>query len=177
MKNLNQIAPVALILLISLLGCSAAITQSTQSPGIVPETTQSAEQPGDLVSLETEPEVLVSAEDYQLFQSLKAEQEFAISYEYQQILRSSWQFARAALSNDQETMHNLAVPDFEVDVTMDIFDSDLQFLILKGVRQDADSVWLNYEFSEIEPDSFTYLTIEMVKVNGEYLVKSYAFEK
>jgi len=174
MKILKRAATSSLLSLVLISGCSAA---STQNSGIVPEATQSVEQPGDLVIPETEPGVLVSDADYQLFQSLKAEQEFAISYEYQQILRSSWQFARAALSDDQETMQNLAVPDFDVDVTMDIFDNDLQFLILKGVSQDGDSVWLNYEFSETGSDSFTYLTIEIVNTDDDYLVKSYAFEK
>jgi len=58
---------------------------------------------------------------------------------------------------------------------MDVFDNGIDFLILKNVQQEPDATWVTYEFNE--GDSYTYLNLELIKVNGEYRVASYQFEK
>jgi len=161
------------VLLLFLSGCSNV---SSPVGEIIQSENQASEQHVDDGASESAHGVLISDEDNVLFQSLKDEREFVTSFAYQQILRSSWQFARAALSGDHDTMYRLGAPDLDVDVTMNIFDNGLEFLVLKGVRQEEDSVWLSYEFSETGSDSFSYLTIEMISVNGNYLVSFYGLE-
>ena len=129
---------------------------------------------------ESESGILLSHEDYLQYQELKAEREFVTSPAYHEIQILSWQFARATLNSDKDAMCDLAVADLQIDVTGAGFNTkmdDLEFLILRDIRQRGDSIWASYEFLVPSESIYTYLTIEMIRVNDEYRVSFYAFER
>ena len=103
-------------------------------------------------------------------------------------MRMTWQFARATLSDDAETMRSFMMPDAEIRHTLNIFYDRLDFMILKGLRRimkgrfidddaDFDTVEASYEFLVSSEDSYTYLTINVKQTEGGWKVIWYGFEK
>jgi len=153
-------------------GCTA--NNGNSNPDSQQNSTPQTELQSDDVSGSTS----MSEEEYALFQELQEENEFTRSQEYHEMQISSWKFARACLSNDTDSMETLVAADTEISTTKDIFYENLEFIILKGFRRSDDGqVTVSYEFQQKGEDSYSYLTIEMANVGGEWKVVSYGFEK
>lgn len=87
----------------------------------------------------------------------------------------SWRFARAALSDDVDTMRALMVPDATFYSTWDIFD-DLYYLILKGMHQSDGGIVISYELLINGEDSTYHVTIFMKQTRDGWKVLWSAFE-
>jgi hypothetical protein len=109
-------------------------------------------------------------------------------YDDQLTMRLSWQFARAVLSGDTNTMKLLMTPDAQIGAVQNIFYDRLEFLILTGLWRTMegtavdgsagfDSVAVSYEFLETGSDSSNYLTMEVRKTEDGWKVASYGFDK
>jgi hypothetical protein len=110
------------------------------------------------------------------------------AYEQQVLMRMTWQFARATLSDDAETMRSFMIPEAEIRHTLNIFYDRLDFMILKGLRRimkgrfvdddaDFDMIEASYEFLVSGEDSYTYLTINVKQTEDGWKVIWYGFEK
>jgi len=125
--------------------------------------------------------------EYALYQRLNYYQRLIEEHRIQIL---SWQFARAVLSDDIDTMRRLMVPDAMITVTMDIFYDRLDFMILRDIQwrsydhravspelwRSASSVELSYEFRIRNRDSFAYLVITMKQTEDDWKVFGYGFE-
>jgi hypothetical protein len=94
---------------------------------------------------------------------------------------ASWKFAKAFLSGDAATMKHYLIDaeSKDNDCNTENRFGDVEFLILKLSPKDIgiDSVIAEYEFVLKGEDSYTYLSLNMKKVNNEWKVVNYGLEK
>ena len=118
---------------------------------------------------------------------------FFASSEYHAIQRLSWQFFRACLSDDTQTMKSLSTEDLEIDITLNIFNNLGSFMVknifphkedehvdirdLTSENVDSYEYIVSCEFYEKGDDSFTYLVTSVAKIDGEWKVTLYGFDK
>lgn len=121
----------------------------------------------------------MTAEEYSTYQTLLEHNEFRISQTYHDVQILSCKFAKACLGNDIDTVNNLLSDGTKADAMLNIF-GDLEFIITKNISAvpDKDGQYVvSCEYLPNGKDSYSYLTLQVVK-NGEALkVTSYAFEK
>lgn len=112
---------------------------------------------------------------------LERKENFLNSTEGHDFLVISWKFSKAYLSGDVSTLKNyLHNPDNKSHYynTENIFDN-VEFMILKLSPENIkeDSIIAEYEFQLKGEDSYTYLYLEMKKVNNEWKVEHFGLEK
>lgn len=91
-------------------------------------------------------------------------------------------FSNAYFAADTQTMQQHLVEDYPKRLETYSGSPDFQVIDIKGIpeeaMQDGDTVTVWVEFRETpEADSYTYLTLEMVRQEGNWMVSAYALEK
>lgn len=114
-------------------------------------------------------------------QGLELKDNFLKSKEGHDFQVTSWKFAKAYLSGDVSKVKNYLIdPDNKEHYynAENRFDN-VEFLILKLSPDDIkkDSVDAEYEFQMKGDDSYTYLYLEMKKIDNEWKVQYFGLEK
>ena len=111
-----------------------------------------------------------------------------LSAEIREIKVLTWRFVRAAMSADYDTMRSLAVPETKIHIERNVFDDQLEFMLLSEIRPtmggryvdpgaDFDAVEVSYEISIIDRDYYTYLTMHVRHTEDGWRVFEYTYQQ
>ena len=131
----------------------------------------------DLWGMETEVESLAEVDAYfQDYWEMAGEVETVLAQTAAEL------FSNAYFAGDIQTMQRYLVEDYPKSPETYSGSPDFQVTDIKGIpeeaMQDGDTVTVWVEFRETpEADSYTYLTLEMVRQEGNWMVSAYALEK